>query len=403
MRFVVYGAGAIGGVVGGRLAQHGHEVVLVARGEHHDAIRDGGLRLATPDHETVTLSLPVVAHPADIDFHDDDVVLLAMKSQHTGDALGALAATAPPSVAVVSVQNGVANERAALRRFEDVYGVCVVCPALHLEPGVVEAHAAPVSGILDLGRFPHGVDARAERIADAFRSSTFESVARPDIMRWKYAKLLNNLGNAVDALCGPDPDARPLQQRARAEGAECLGAAGMGPRLPARRGHRRGDPRGRPRPPRRPLPVGWVGGPLPSGLVVVAEPRSRHGVDRGRLSQRRDRAARPAPRRADTGEPGPPTRGGAGGARGNDARERARRRVAPDGGGRGRLTTAAQLASASVSGVYRRPRASATAGLVTAPPAVFTPWARSGSWAVASTTPCVASATTYGKVALVSA
>jgi 2-dehydropantoate 2-reductase len=227
--------------VGGRLAQHGHEVVLVARGEHHDAIRDGGLRLATPDHETVTLSLPVVAHPADIDFHDDDVVLLAMKSQHTGDALGALAATAPPSVAVVSVQNGVANERAALRRFEDVYGVCVVCPALHLEPGVVEAHAAPVSGILDLGRFPHGVDARAEAIADAFRSSTFESVARPDIMRWKYAKLLNNLGNAVDALCGPDPDARPLQQRARAEGAECLAAAGIDAVTPEEDAARRGD------------------------------------------------------------------------------------------------------------------------------------------------------------------
>ena len=40
MRFVVVGAGAIGGVLGGRLHQHGHDVVLVARGEHHDAIRD---------------------------------------------------------------------------------------------------------------------------------------------------------------------------------------------------------------------------------------------------------------------------------------------------------------------------------------------------------------------------
>ena len=48
MRFVVYGAGAIGGVVGGRLAQHGHEVVLIARGDHHDAIRDHGLRLSPP-------------------------------------------------------------------------------------------------------------------------------------------------------------------------------------------------------------------------------------------------------------------------------------------------------------------------------------------------------------------
>jgi 2-dehydropantoate 2-reductase len=228
-------------VVGGRLAQHGHEVVLIARGDHHDAIRDTGLHLVAPDDETVVLSIPVVSHPAGIDFRDDDVVLLAMKSQHTGKALSALGATAPASVAVVAVQNGVANEPAALRLFEDVYGVCVVCPALHLEPGVVEAHAAPVTGILDVGRYPGGIDARAEAIAAAFRSSTFESVARADIMRWKYGKLLNNLGNAVDALCGPDPDARLLQRRAREEGADCLAAAGIDAVSPEEDSARRGD------------------------------------------------------------------------------------------------------------------------------------------------------------------
>ena len=233
--------------MGGRLAQHDHEVVLIARGEHHDAIRDDGLRLVAPDPdadsgtETVTLSIPVVSHPAGIDFRDDDVVLLAMKSQHTGKALSALAATAPSSVAVVCLQNGVANEPAALRLFADVYGVCVVCPALHLDPGVVEAHAGPVNGILDLGRYPGGTDARAEEIATAFSKSSFESVARPDIMRWKYAKLLNNLGNAVDALCGPDADGRPLQQQAWSEGAGCLRAAGIDPISPEEDAARRGD------------------------------------------------------------------------------------------------------------------------------------------------------------------
>jgi 2-dehydropantoate 2-reductase len=44
-------------------------------------------------------------------------------------------------------------------------------------------------------------------------------------MRWKYGKLLNNLGNAVDALSGPDPDVRVLQRRAWEEGAACLAAA----------------------------------------------------------------------------------------------------------------------------------------------------------------------------------
>ena len=247
MRFVVYGAGAIGGVVGGRLVQNDHEVVLIARGDHHDAIRDGGLRLVTPaadsseGTDTVSLAIPVVSHPAGIDFRDDDVVLLAMKSQHTGKALSALAATAPPTVGVVCVQNGVANEPAALRLFAHVYGVCVVCPALHLDPGVVEAHAAPVTGILDLGRYPRGTDARAEAIAAVFASSSFDAEARPDIMRWKYAKLLNNLGNAVDALCGPDAEGRELQRRAWAEGSECLRAAGIDPIPPDEDAARRGD------------------------------------------------------------------------------------------------------------------------------------------------------------------
>src|SRR5438094_241105 len=51
MRYVIYGAGGIGGGIGGRLHQHGHDVTLIARGAHHDAIRDDGLRLADPDGE----------------------------------------------------------------------------------------------------------------------------------------------------------------------------------------------------------------------------------------------------------------------------------------------------------------------------------------------------------------
>ena len=63
MRYIIIGAGAIGGTIGARLFEGGHEVVLVARGAHHAALRDGGLRFATPDG-TVTLPVPVVAGPA---------------------------------------------------------------------------------------------------------------------------------------------------------------------------------------------------------------------------------------------------------------------------------------------------------------------------------------------------
>jgi 2-dehydropantoate 2-reductase len=229
MRFVIYGAGAIGGAIGGRLAQHDHEVVLIARGEHAAALRRVGLHLRSPDDRAV-VPVTVAEHPAAVDWRADDAVVLAMKSQDTATALRDLATVAPPAVTVVCAQNGVANERAALRRFEHVVAMCVMLPATHLEPGVVEVASAPVTGLLDVGRYPDGVDGRVEALSAALRASTFESIPRPDVMRWKYTKLLMNLANAVEACCGDardDAAARELAARARAEGESVYVAAGI--------------------------------------------------------------------------------------------------------------------------------------------------------------------------------
>jgi 2-dehydropantoate 2-reductase len=223
MRFVVFGAGAIGGVLGARLHAAGHDVVLIARGPHLDAIREHGLRVLDPsgDH---TFRILAVADPRELALGQDDVVLLAVKSQ---DTLGALESLDGSGTTVVCVQNGVANEREALRRTERVYGVCVMCPGGHLEPGVVIAPSAPITGLLDIGRYPDGADDLVERVAEAFRSATYESIVRPDVMRWKYRKLLVNLSNAVEALCGRHVINGELAGLARAEGEACLQAAGI--------------------------------------------------------------------------------------------------------------------------------------------------------------------------------
>ena len=226
MRFIVYGAGGVGGVVGARLAQQGHDVVLIARGAHYEAIRAGGLRIESPD-AVVTLRLPVFNRPDQISFAKSDFVLLAMKSQDALPAVDLLAAVAPPETPIACMQNGVANERIALRRFANVYGVFVYCAAGHLAPGVVQAYYAPTTGILDIGRFPEGVDEVAQRVAADLRRATFLAEPRADIMRWKYRKLLMNLGNAVDALCGPVRREHHIVTEARREGVECLRAAGI--------------------------------------------------------------------------------------------------------------------------------------------------------------------------------
>lgn len=239
MRWVIVGAGAVGGVVGGRLAAAGRDVVLVARGAHRDALRATGLTLRDGEGERV-LRIPVAGDPAEVDWRPGDVLVLAVKSMDTATVLAALPASMP-DVPVVCLQNGVANERAALRRFPDVYGVCVMLPSSHLEPGVVVADSAPVPGILDLGRYPHGVDATAGALAADLTAAGFVSVARPDVMRAKYRKLLTNLGNAVEALCGRvdgvDAAVAPLV----AEGEAVLRAAGIDVVTAADDRSRRGD------------------------------------------------------------------------------------------------------------------------------------------------------------------
>jgi len=229
VRFVILGAGAVGGTIGGRLADAGYDVVLLARGEHAQVMRRDGLRLATPER-VIQVVVPVVDRPQDLPLRDDDVLVLTTKTQQTAVLLDALPRRDLP---VVCAQNGVANERIALRRFPDVYAMVVLLPAVHLEPGRVDAQGTPYSGLLDVGRYWHGVDDVARAVAEALSASGFVSQPVEQIMRWKYAKLLRNLGNALEALCGHDLDedalklVKDLDARARDEAISVYRAEGI--------------------------------------------------------------------------------------------------------------------------------------------------------------------------------
>lgn len=226
-RFVIFGAGAIGGVVGAQFARAERDVVLVARGEHAARMQSDGLALQHGDDTDVFF--PTVVRSVDeIDWREDDVVFLAVKSQDTLDAVRKLALAAPPSVRVVCAQNGVDNERVVLRHFCRTYGAVLMMPAGHLSPGVVQAHAWPTPGLIDVGRYPAGSDDGAIEIVEALNGIGFNCLVRDDIMRWKYTKLLMNLANAVIALCGfGKEDAAELRRAARDEGIAVLNAAGI--------------------------------------------------------------------------------------------------------------------------------------------------------------------------------
>lgn len=223
-RYVVLGAGAIGAAIGGRLALSDHDVTLVARGAHLESLRSSSLTLVSSARED-RVHLPAVASVAEAAPAAGDVVILATKSQDTEAAIAGLDALGVAGVAVVSAQNGVANESMVARRGFATYGQCVRLAATHLDPGVVEFRSS--RGVLDLGRYPAGSDETAERVAADLRESGFESVAQPAIMRWKYAKLLSNLGGTLDAIAGREARGSELFIRARAEGEVALRAAGI--------------------------------------------------------------------------------------------------------------------------------------------------------------------------------
>jgi 2-dehydropantoate 2-reductase len=226
MRYIIYGAGGIGGTIGARLYQSGKEVILIARGAHLKAIEADGLVLADP-HKTECLDIPVVGDPKQIRFLEDDVVLLCMKSQDTLDALQALVRYAGQSTTVVCCQNGVANERMALRCFDKVYGVPVILPATHIEPGLVLHHCKGIGGVLDIGNYPGGADETAHLIAFDLSNANFSSQPNADVMRSKYAKLLQNLGNSLQALCNAGSEAADIYRRLIHEALSCYKAAGI--------------------------------------------------------------------------------------------------------------------------------------------------------------------------------
>lgn len=238
MRYIILGAGGIGGAIGGRLAETGHDVVLVARGNNLTVLREHGLRLAIPER-VIQVHPPVVEHVSELTLTRDDVLLLCVKSQDTSDLLRQLAplpvgtSTAGEELPLLCVQNGIGNEREASRFFANVHGVGLMLQATHLEPGKVSATGTPMTGVLELGRYPFGVDSVDEAIAADMSTSGFAVFVRADVMAWKRAKLLGNLSNALEAMCGPDasdadkPVLGEIRARASAEARACFDAAGM--------------------------------------------------------------------------------------------------------------------------------------------------------------------------------
>lgn len=104
MKFCVFGAGAVGGFVGGMVARGGSDVSLVARGVHLSALQANGLKIVTPDEE-FAVDVPATDRPADLGVQD--VVFLSAKAHALTVAAEAMRPLIGPDTVVVSAQNGI--------------------------------------------------------------------------------------------------------------------------------------------------------------------------------------------------------------------------------------------------------------------------------------------------------
>lgn len=225
-RFVVLGAGAIGGTVGGLLSVAGHEVLLVARGAHGAALKADGLRLRTcaGDH---LLRLPVEPSPRAVSFRTGDVAIVATKLQDAAAALDDLLAAAGPDLPVLCAHNGLEGERLAAARLRRVVGSVSWMPCAHLTPGEVLAFGDPRPGVFDLAAHTAPATDLVAPLADALRSAGFVVNEPADLAPRKWTKLLLNLGNICQVLHQDPAAAQAESKAALAEGEALLRAAGV--------------------------------------------------------------------------------------------------------------------------------------------------------------------------------
>ncbi|MDM4761588.1 2-dehydropantoate 2-reductase N-terminal domain-containing protein [Galbitalea sp. SE-J8] len=236
-RYVIIGAGAIGAHLAAQLTSAGIPAVLVARGRQLDALRAGPLVLRKADGDE-RVRLRVVADAAEARLTTDDVLVLAVKSQDAEEVISGWAwlplADSAELVAadlpLVVLQNGVATEDAARRRFARVVSVATIVPVNYLEPGVVIPYAAGGTGYLQVGALDGRQDADAGTVASVaadLEAAGYLVRVRTDITRRKHEKLLHNILNAVSVLDGDDRERTLLSDGLVAEARAVLEAAGV--------------------------------------------------------------------------------------------------------------------------------------------------------------------------------
>ena len=178
MRITIFGVGAVGGYFGGRLANAGHDVTFVARGETLSRLQTRGLEVASALGDFVIVHPKAVADPNEAG--PVDVVLLAVKAQHVREAGRSLSALIGPETVVIPLQNGIEahGQLAEILGPEQVLGGLCKIFSTRLAPARIRHVGFPP--VLIFGEFGQANSARVDRIRVALESTSGMNVVAPD-------------------------------------------------------------------------------------------------------------------------------------------------------------------------------------------------------------------------------
>ena len=205
MRVAVFGVGGVGGYFGGRLAEAGHDVFLIARGAHRQAIETSGLRIESPKGDVVVHPAAVTDAPATVG--PVELVIVGVKAGQLDEAATAMRPLVGPDTTVLPLLNGVeapARLAAVLGPERVLGGFCRVLAEI-AAPGLIR-HSGLEPTIV-LGEMDNRRSDRVERIRDTLVAAGIATEIRDDVQvaMWEKFMLIatwSGIGAATRASIG---------------------------------------------------------------------------------------------------------------------------------------------------------------------------------------------------------
>jgi len=225
MKICVYGAGAVGGLIAAGLARSGHEVSVIARGAHLEAVQSRGLRIQNgANGEVQCYAVKAVADPAALG--PQEYVIVAVKAPSLPEVAERIAPLVGADTSIITAMNGVpwwffdrlafgkgklrlesldpAGKLARAMPTERIVGCVIHLAASTPEPGLVSHN---MGRKLILGEPGGRNTVRTKKIADALSAAGFEILVSDFIEKEFWVKLLGNVSfNPVSALTGSTSD-----------------------------------------------------------------------------------------------------------------------------------------------------------------------------------------------------